>query len=53
MEKHKNFKSNFGFYMGVLIAAIGIFWVDKWWLVVFGLFVMILVRWMELDEDVD
>jgi hypothetical protein len=52
-EAIRNLKYNFGFYLGLVLAILGIFWVKKWWVTVFGLFVMVLVRWMELDEDDD
>jgi protein-S-isoprenylcysteine O-methyltransferase Ste14 len=50
-EVIKKLKYNFGFYLGLVLCILGIFWVEKWWIIVFGLVVMVLVRMLELDKD--
>jgi hypothetical protein len=43
-------KYNFFFYVGVVVAVGGAIF-NLWWSVVFGLLLMILVRWLELDKE--
>ena len=50
MEKTEKFQYNLTFGFGVVFSVVGAIF-DLWYLTIFGLIVMITIRWIEKDKE--
>lgn len=49
-EEQEKFNLSFAFWVGVIFAVVGAIF-NLWYSTVFGLIVMISIRWVELDKE--